>query len=203
MFGRVASWDPEKWPKNLEEARPHLRPLSGHIISSESFEQALQGKWHPDLQRPWHPYVTRMVIAHSKKSIARLSRFFSSRIVSFTSTEVPVKSESLEVFELGQRKLIEQIAHFAQTKALPILVVRIPSRHGLIDKVAPSKELVQFTSILNATFIDGSNAFEGLTEKDIRDHYLPYDGHWAQSGSERFAAFMFGFLQKWVQDSKR
>ena len=96
------------------------------------------------------------------------------------------------------------MASFAKNKHLPVFVVHIPSREQLIRKEPLSDEqLNQFAALLNASVIDGSLAFDGLTKQEIREHFLPYDGHWAQSGSDRFAVFMLGILEKELQLPKK
>lgn len=196
MFARMSSWDPEQWPKTLEEARPHLRARSGYIVSSVDFEQALKSKRYLGEQRNWYPYIAKKIV---KKGIKLCNFFFKSSSSSKSSSP----SKSSELFEPARINLIKQIAHFAQTKALPVLVVEIPSRSKLIQRFPNNEETLQFASILNANFVDGSKAFIGLTEKEIRANWLPYDGHWGQSGSNRFAAFMFDVLQKWSREYER
>jgi hypothetical protein len=48
----------------------------------------------------------------------------------------------------------------------------------------------RFAADLGATFLDGSHIFAGMSRKEIRAHFLPYDGHWNQKGSDRFAEFI-------------
>jgi hypothetical protein len=40
-------------------------------------------------------------------------------------------------------------------------------------------------------------AFNGRTASQIRASWLPYDGHWGQGGSDRFAKFMMEILTQW------
>jgi hypothetical protein len=186
MVARMKSWEPSRWPKTLEEARKYLRPTDGYILPRETFEQALQGRWHAERQRrPWRPYAT----LHIKSQVMSLVRTAPGYLVRSVWGLYP-----------AQVKLIEQIDRFAQTKSLPVIVVRVPLRDGLIQGWSPPKDVLRFTSLLHATFIDGSAAFAGLSAPDIRAHWLPYDGHWAQSGSDRFAAFMLDILCSWPQN---
>ena len=37
----------------------------------------------------------------------------------------------------------------------------------------------------------------GLDEAGIRDCWLPIDGHWNQTGSDRFARYMVNAIKDW------
>ena len=78
-------------------------------------------------------------------------------------------------FEPERRKLIEQIARFSETNNLPVFVVRIPSRQELLEKSPPPDDTLLFAKTLNATFIDGSEAFAGLDKKEIHARFPDFD----------------------------
>jgi hypothetical protein len=63
-------------------------------------------------------------------------------------------------------------------------------------KSDPDDDKREFAELLGAKFVDGSLAFEGLSKQEVRDLWLPYDGHWAQGGSDRFGRFMVEVLTK-------
>jgi hypothetical protein len=194
MFARVASWNPEEWPKNPEEAQLLLKPRDGYIVTEDQFVKALNGQWHPDLQRPWKPYFLIRAMELMKTLGGRLiARFFSK--ASNPSGDSPGDN-----FSRGQEELIKQIAVFSQAGSLPVMVVHIPPMQWLIEKKPPPKDVLRFAELLHATFIDGSEAFSGLTERDIRSDYFHYDKHWGQGGSDRFARFFFGQLEKRRED---
>ena len=194
MFGRVKSWDPEHWPKNAQEARILLRPLQGYIVSEEQFSEALISRTYPLLPRPWKPYLL-LNIYELLKSFGRMAK---DRLLKKSS--YPSDSRSGDIFSQQQKELIMQIANFSQDKLLPVFVVHVPSRIGLIQKKAPDKDVVRFSELLNATFIDGNEAFSGLTEIEIRSHFFPFDAHWDQSGSDRFSSFIYQKLKEQYDD---
>jgi hypothetical protein len=70
---------------------------------------------------------------------------------------------------------------------IPVVVIHIPGRDELLNHRDDSAIVHAFASLLGAKFIDGSQSFRGLSGDEIRAHYLPYDGHWNQTGSDRFA----------------
>ena len=192
MFAYLKSWNPEDWPKNRQEAQSILKPLSGYIVTEDEFSKALDGTWHPKLPRPWKPYL--FIEAHGKlqEKIKIINSKFINRL--FVQPESK-KSETGQIFSQEQKELIRQISIFAQINSLPVIVVRIPSRPELIEKLPPREDVLLFSKLLDATFIDGGEAFSNLTEIEIRSHWLPYDGHWAQSGSDRFAHFFHNKLK--------
>ena len=53
--------------------------------------------------------------------------------------------------------------------------------------------------MLGATFVDGYEAFRGLSSQQIKDDWFQFDGHWNRGGSDQFAQFMATQLQLWVQ----
>ena len=79
-------------------------------------------------------------------------------------------------------------------------MVHIPDRSSLLDPSRapswPRRESEDFARALGAAFLDGGDAFAGLRPSEIRALFLPHDGHWNQAGSDRFAAFLLGNLDR-------
>jgi hypothetical protein len=75
---------------------------------------------------------------------------------------------------------------------LKALVVHIPPRAVLLGEEGDVQRDagILFARKLGATFVDGAEAFAGLDAEEVRRCFLPYDGHWNQEGSDRFAGFM-------------
>ena len=61
------------------------------------------------------------------------------------------------------------------------------------------KQTWQFATRIGASVTDGSEAFLGMDEAGIRDCWLPVDGHWGQTGSDRFAYYMLDAIRDWEQ----
>lgn len=195
-YCHVASWDPDAWPKTPEEARAYLTLPWGHFVPPETFDAALRGEWRPT--RPWRFYVARKALGLA----VRLAMGAGSLRACQALSEDPLDLDGVLV--PGQRKLVEDIARYIRANRTPALVVFLPCRENLIEGVGGwPAEVDEFASILNAPIIDGHEAFAGLTEQEIRADWLPYDGHWGQGGSDKFAAFMFHTLRNWIQDFPR
>ena len=176
MFGRCPSWDPSTYPESLREAEECLQEVrDSRIVSTLEFDRALQGDW-PDIPPP----PLRPVIA---STVLRLAR----RSISVVPKNVPS-----EGFEPGQEKLMEDLGGFFAARHIPVMVVHIPSREELLGhpKDAFLRDSEQFSSKLMSAFVDGSHAFSELSAEEIRQSFFPYDSHWNQSGSDRFAAFL-------------
>ncbi len=183
MFARVPSWDPNQWPKTLDQARLYLKQRGGYILSSENFEKALQGKWRPDTKPYWRPFIATESGILAKETFVIVKKWIKKWF--------HISTPSFSSFEPERRELIEQISRFSETNNLPVFVVRIPSQQELLEKSPPPDDVVHFAKMLNANLIDGSEAFVGLDKKEIQAQFFKYDGHWNQSGSDRFAAFIF------------
>ena len=84
---------------------------------------------------------------------------------------------------------------YAEGAGLPVGVVYIPDRGAAEDQ--HTAEAQKLARALGAAFVDGVMAFEGLDEDELAEHYLHYDGHWNQQGSDRFAAFAADLLHEW------
>ena len=186
---RQIGWNPAKWPKSLAEARQMLKPQNGFTLSKKAFEMVVNGELNPGYPLPYKPYLFPVV----KEELALL---FADKGKARTPSRSSRESEGEYGFNPYQARMIREMAAFAKRKSIPVIVVRVPGREGLIREEPPGRAVVLFSKILGATFIDGAAPFAGLSESDIRSHWLPHDAHWGQAGSSRFARFMFERLQK-------
>ena len=180
---RSPAWDVGAQPKTRSEARaliekdPNL--ASRYVLSPEEFDAFLAGHWWP---REWHFRIS-----------ARLGRLIAG------PAGWPALRDDLE-FEPGQVALMREIRQLANEHSWPIAVVQIPTRDVLLDprsrfNVDRTRE---FSEMLGATFLDGREAFRGLSGQQIMDDWFPVDGHWNRGGSDQFAYFMAAQLQRWV-----
>ena len=169
---RFKTWEPGTWPKTYEEAVPFFRELPIHILSREKFQATLDGTWHPELPRPWALYGAKQLLGL------------------FRTPEADEKPANRFTFGDPQQKLAREIAKYCNEQKLTVIVVRIPQREALIDGSPTMEDTRLFAEILDGTLFDGADAFTGLGENEIRNLFFPYDGHWNQNGSDRFAEFM-------------
>src|SRR5262249_27705591 len=97
-------------------------------------------------------------------------------------------------FEPGRKRLIADIRRYLDGHQLPALVVHLPSRSSLLSPDYESALHLEKAKLLAkelaAAFVDGGQIFAGKTPAEVRDLFLPYDGHWNQRGSDLFAEFI-------------
>ncbi len=172
LFAR-AGWRPETWPKTQAEADVLLKPLAGdyasHILSTEDFEQAFTERTLT-IRQPLKPWITSHVLG-LKGKIERLV--------------LPAAAGDGQ-YDAEQRWLIDGIR---EQLHVPIIVVRVPNRECLIGG-GREDESEEFAKILGARFIDGADAFSGLSKSQIRALFFKHDGHWNQGGSDRLAHWL-------------
>ena len=182
LFGRAPSWDPSTYPRTLDEALPFLKPHPGFILSREAFERALQGRWPSAVPHRFRPFL----LAHARRA--------------FLPASEEGQPEGDDTPDPARDRLIADIGRFLDSRRLPALVVHIPDRSSLLDPSRapgwPKRESEDFARALGAAFLDGASAFAGLRPSEVRAHFLPHDGHWNQAGSDRFAAFLLGNLDR-------
>ncbi|MEM7403875.1 MAG: hypothetical protein AAF458_01220 [Pseudomonadota bacterium] len=176
MFGRTHSWDPATWPGTRAEAQKFMRPLNGYIVAADAYEAALSGRWHPELPRPIRPYL----LAWIKLQMEDLLDSGDSRSPGAASA-----GQS----ETDRARLVAEIAAILKRRGVPVLVAHVPERARLLanDWEIPAETLA-FAERLDAAIFDGSHALRSETERSLRQQWFPYDAHWNQRGSDRFAA---------------
>jgi hypothetical protein len=175
------TWDPETWPATREEANRILIPWEEFILPPAEYDAVRAGTCRPDLPRPWRPRAFSRLIYLLRKGGGRL---------------LPeAEAESLTpVFNDGQQTLILDIQKTARENGWPVHVVFVPGGTLSSRYTAVPGEIREFARLLGAPLINGAAAFDGLTEEEKTDCWLPYDGHWAQPGSDYFARFMLPVL---------
>jgi len=201
-----AGWDPEKLPTTLEEAMPLLSPSEGHILTHTQWQAFMRGEWHPELPRPWQAYMSASLkflfqIAQQKTGEwlsnprERFALYQVSRSMNQTpDTDHPVaidESLSRGHFSAQHLRLIHDIKDYAEKNHLPIFVVRVPDKNEAINQLPIAGNVAEFSEILGAQLLDGADAFSNLTPAQKQALYFPYDGHWNQEGSDRFAHYIY------------
>lgn len=181
LHARALTWHVSSQPKTRSEARVLLEKDANRmriIVSPAQFDAFLTGHWRP---RQWQ---------------FRLSARLRAIIAGQPKTEEPGTG-----FEPGQIALIKEIRQIADEHSWPIVVVQIPTREGLLDPGSRTNvdRTREFSEMLGATFVDGYEAFRGLSSQQIKDDWFQFDGHWNRGGSDQFAQFMATQLQLWVQ----
>lgn len=179
MFGRVPTWTPAEFPQTDAEAKKYLRARRGYILSGQAFGRAIQDRRLRVRKRG----LEHLWITHSGYRALR-------------SALAPDESAPPGELSAGQRALISDIQARLQSRGIQPIVVHIPMREEILSGSVNlwKAETQEFARILDARFVDGSDAFAGLSPLMLRDEWFPFDGHWAQGGSDRFARFFLRVL---------
>jgi len=183
------SWNPATYPARLEEARPYLRPAdNSYVLTPEEFERPLQGQWPRSVPRYFKPILLTMAWRSALPYVPGIWRLALPDHIHRTGP-APLDSASLKYRDV----MIQDIKHFCEARHLRTTVAYIPDRAELLgeDRVSQAfADARDFARTLGARFLDGREIFEGMSRAEIRAHYLPYNGHWNQVGSNRFAEFV-------------
>jgi hypothetical protein len=182
-YRRCSEWDPKTYPTTLEQTTScPSRVQHMFILSSADFDLALQKKWAPEIPR----WELRPPLA---MKVLDLSDYW----MDFARRKYPE-------FDPQQLRLVEDIGKFIADRKLPALVVYLPDRDRIIHSAWQGdpyrNETMAFAKRIEASFVDAADAFTGMTPLEIRQSFFHHDGHWNQSGSDRFARFMLDVLPK-------
>ncbi len=181
-----ASWDPQTYPATVGQTRacPYMLG-NAYILSDSEFEQALNRNWPPSIPRS----ELRPVLA--KQTLDYLEWWGDSMQAALWK---------FRGFDPEQEHLIADIHQFISSRKLPALVVFLPNRDRLLDSTWESDpyraEAMAFSKKIGAKFVDGSGAFAKMQSADVRKDFFPYDGHWNQAGSDRFAKFRLELIPR-------
>ena len=191
MFGRLPTWNPAEFPTSPAEAEIYLRPVRDcFIVSKEEFSTALSRKRLARRQSEPIGLKHLWITYNSYKSLQ----------ASWNSLQGRIATDRTEArFSEGQRALILDIRERLNARKIHPIVVYISPIEDLLNnfkKSPPYYEAREFSRVLGARFVDGNEAFAGLSPEVIQKDWLPYDGHWAQRGSDRFAHFLAALLRE-------
>lgn len=189
-FGTVHTFETAELPRTLEEAVPYFHGLPRwQILPAETLDRMLRGEIRPTDNRPFRFYLAHRL----SQAIGRLS---STETTPHQYT--PADVDAFDSDYPGRRRIWSDIRRDLETRRVPALVVDIPSRNVLLQGGDSNAEAAAFAQFIGATLVDGTGAFKGLSQDEVRACWLPYDGHWGQTGSDRFAAFMLEVISNWL-----
>ena len=186
-YGRMLSRNKLVIPANLEQASLFLLPINWRLLPHDQFEQLLAGNKRLSVERKLKLYLTSRCIG----GVARLFGIELNPVPVFP----PINPACLPS--------MDEIGGFLRRHKLPCMVVQLPLRHELINRLKDTEtvgipeQTSQFAMRIGASVADGSKAFMGLDAAGIRDCWLPIDGHWNQAGSDRFARYMVNTIKDW------
>ncbi len=184
---RRAGWNPELYPKDLQSALETLpdkdQGMPSVICMSEEFSpKVLQA-------------VSRKDRVFKFRLLARASKWFTKQRRGRRIERPIVKPATLsdkDTIMRNRSRQVEVIRAFAKERNLPVLVVHIPLKEEALGKQqTKATQLVQaFSDLIQARYIDGREAFAGVTTDQLNQLWLPFDGHWGQGASDLFAEFI-------------
>ncbi|MBF0312118.1 MAG: hypothetical protein HQK52_01810 [Oligoflexia bacterium] len=201
IFGYVPSWDPKFFPghKNSLQQSYYYRYLDEiYKVSNSQFEEVMAKKQNTIRYKTYaRYYLARFIVA--------VKKFWPTTYLAYQKAgswlELVRQWRVLGtqgVLDLGRENLIDDINVYVQEKKMPCFVIHIPTREDLKTGEV-YEETKRLSTILNATLIDGSLAFQDIPVSQAKDYFLPYDNHWNQKGSDLFAGFIFKKLSENVK----
>lgn len=190
MWRACENWDPKTYPTTLGQTSScPVAAENAYIISHSEYEQALKGKWPPSVPR------------------SELRPVLGSRIYKYLdrwSDSVQAALWKSPGFDPQQARLVEDIRRIVAARNLPVLVVFLPTREELMKSTWRNEphraETQAFAKQIGARFVDGSEAFASMQPADVRKCFFAHDGHWNQTGSDRFAKFMLQLIPQTFPD---
>jgi len=176
----------QKLPRSLAEARPFFHGLPRwQVHTSETFDAMLQGTVRPADDRNG-PYLLHCLYRFIFDRKGPRRQYTMQDVIDYHNNVDPTRVE-----------MWREIREYLETNKVPALVVDVPSIDLMLIDAGPSLETQAFARFIRAKYVDGAQAFSGLSKEQIRKCWLPYDGHWDQTGSDRFAKFMSEELANW------
>lgn len=170
----------EPFPRALEEARPFFFGMPrGQVHPTETFDRMLKGEARP--------------------RDGRTGLYFAQHVWRKTPSIQDLEGYVVRTARPGRKFISREIRDYLEARRLPALVVAVPTIECLLGGPDRNDDSRAFAQSIGAQFVDGARAFEGLTEADIRASWLPYDSHWGQPGSDRFAKFISEVLSGWPE----
>lgn len=198
---------PESEAEFRADFRPKLSPHYAKVWSEgemDALVASLQTGWKwrtPELQWRLIPFVSQQLrVLQTAETPANPQRNAvganQERLFSIAEIEASYGQDQIS-------QLWEMIT-FSKEREIPLIMAAVPSRDGLISWLSREgqrltshqTEIKSIATHFDLMYFDGYAAFSGLEPDAIqREHWLTYDGHWNQSGSDRFAAAIGDYLE--------
>jgi hypothetical protein len=188
-LGFLPYWNPARYPKTLADALPFMPELTSlggaasYIVEERRFWDSLSGAWKP-------PGIGQWFIQHKiSEAISALRRQPQANFV-----PPPPGSDDAKWREF----IITDIAATIKRHGWKPIVVYLPSQSTLLARKGETQDKAEtrrFAQVLGASFHDSTELYAGMTNEQIREHFLPYDQHWNLAGSDLFGRYVFGILQ--------
>jgi hypothetical protein len=178
-FGRVKGISQSALPLTLKEAQKHAFPIGDDPgYPSSTIDALMSGQDVPGLQSSNSRLLKVALLA------LVIHRFQPQGLT-------PDQSAPSEEMLARFKEMYDELTRLS----VRLWVVQVPM--GSVDSTnefrftkGVAKSTMQFSEMMMTTPIDGSDAFDGLTDDEIKQHFLDGDPHWNQRGANRFADFI-------------
>jgi hypothetical protein len=184
------SFNPQEFPKTVEEALSHFNQHSLQVVSRAEFDESILTKRLYFGDGLWSAERLRIAGQFVRAIHNRLRRPDSLPSGDYIAPPALKPAGKTEYFEAYQLAAILDIRDRLAALNKPITVISIPHRDDLLAHRDGLPNVREFARLIGAEFINGADAFKSLKDAEIRACYFPVDGHWSQVGSDRFAAFV-------------
>lgn len=192
MFTRADSWDPRTYPRTDAEARARLRSMGAPIVDAATFDRALARRLCP-----WEDTSPRSYEWVLSTMLTTLARAPAHAWLAPRGND----AHALPPEDPQRLALRRDLARWVRERGLRVWVLFVPTRGHLLDPERYEPDPLRddqraFARELGAEYLDGREAFRGLSRRERAQSFFPYDAHWNQRGSDRFASYMAGLLTR-------
>ncbi|MDA0834052.1 MAG: hypothetical protein O2955_19980 [Planctomycetota bacterium] len=184
QMGRVKSWNSEKLPSTLKDAKRYM-DSHGVIVNSYQFDSILDGT--SQQSRVWIPYLT----TNYNLWVDDLRTAQRVRVVEQRLEDHPVR-----------KAYYDAMRSYAEARRLPVMVVHVPEKMTAAEQQHHDelpRDTVRFAEALSATVVDGTTPFRDLDPSTLDACWFGFDPHWTQTGSDTFAEYMVEVLADWPE----
>jgi len=216
-WATIPVFNPSLLPATREAARRFFVPqVYWQILPSKQLDRIIDGKDPPPFHRPFTPYLASRLAQEAKMLFgepgdpgqaemdtalaplsgqgARAERPAGAKLIEREVLPVPPAPGTC-IEEC--RRLIDDFRSYIKDQDIPAMVVYLPEPP--LESKSFYTEARWLAAYLGISFVDGTQAFAGLTESQQEEYFLSYDGHFNSTGTKRFAKFMEDVLVKWEQ----
>ena len=101
-----------------------------------------------------------------------------------------------------RKKMIADITAATKDLGSKVAIIYIPSREELLGLESHHRaETKAFADTIKAEYLDSSDFYRQLSQKQIQDLFYESDGHWNQSGTTYFAKQIYPSVKKWLDEN--
>jgi hypothetical protein len=135
-----------------------------------------------------------------KKNVLRLANSFKNSNKEKETKQVSTIEQLNRKMGAKKSRYLDEIISWCQSNQKQIILASIPSKNEIKNELIGEKnqhkiEMEILAEEYQLNYFDGYHVFTDLDDKEINAHWLKYDGHWNQQGSDRYAKYFVNYLQ--------